>query len=78
LGRAKQFILTTAVLSFTRPQKMDDHTVGHYTTSVSMCPTLRGVKHFRSTSHFFMLGVVAIRYPERHMRKASHRGSKQQ
>ena len=53
LGGAKQFILTTAVSSFARAQKMDNHTVGHYTTGVSTCPTLRGVEHFLSTSYFF-------------------------
>ena len=51
---AKQFILTTAVSSFARAQKMDNHTIGHYTTSVSTCPTLRGAKHFPSTSYCFL------------------------
>jgi len=43
---AKRFILTTAVSSFARAQKMDTHTVAHHTTGVSTCPTLRGAKHF--------------------------------
>jgi len=39
-------------------RKWINHTVGHYTTGVSTCPTLRGAKHFPSTSYFFcMLGV---------------------
>jgi len=57
ITEAKHFILTTAVSSFTRAQKMDNHTVAHHTTGVSMCPTLRGAKRFPSTSYFFMLGV---------------------
>ena len=55
-----QFILTTAVSSFARAQKMDNHTVAHHTTSVSMCTTLRGAKHFPSTSYFFLLGVYTV------------------
>jgi len=38
---ANQFILFTAVSSFAKAQKMDNHTVGHYTTGVSTCPALR-------------------------------------
>jgi len=38
------------------------HTVAleHHTTGVSTCPTLRGAKHFPSTSYFFMLGVYTV------------------
>jgi len=39
---------------------MDNHTVGRYTTGVSTCPTLRGARHFSSTSYFFMLGVYTV------------------
>ena len=46
------------VSSFTRAQQMDNHTVGHYTTGVSMCPTLWGSKHFPSTSYFFYAWCV--------------------
>jgi len=60
LGGAKHFILTTAVSSFTRAQKMDNHTVRHYTTGVSTCPTLRGAKHFPSSSYFFIPGVYTV------------------
>ena len=60
LGRAKQFILSTAVSSFAKAQKMDNHTVGHYTTGVSTCPALRGARQFPSTSYFFMLGVYTV------------------
>ena len=60
LGGAKQFILTTAVSSFAKAQKMDNHAVGQYTTGVSTCPTLRGARHFPSTSYFFMLGVYTV------------------
>ena len=60
LGGAKQFILTTAVSSFAKAQKMGTHTAGHYTTGVSTCPTLRGARHFPSTSYFFMLGVYTV------------------
>ena len=60
LRGAKRFILTTAVLSFARAQKMDNHTVAHHTTGVSTCPTLRGAKHFPSTSYFFMTGVNTV------------------
>jgi len=59
-GGAKQFILTTTVSSFAKAQKMDNHTVGHHITGVSTCPTLRGAKHFPSTSYFFMLGVYTV------------------
>jgi len=52
--------LTTAVSSFARAQKMDNHAVGHYTTGVSMCPALRGAEHFPSTSYFFLLGVYTV------------------
>jgi len=41
LGGAKHFILTTAVSSFARAQKMDNHRVAHHTTGVSTCPTLK-------------------------------------
>ena len=41
LGGAKQFILSTAVSSFAKAQKMYNHTVGHYTTGVRTCPALR-------------------------------------
>jgi len=37
--------------------KMDIHRVAHHITGVNMCPTLRGTKHFNSTSYFFMLDV---------------------
>jgi len=54
-------ILTTAVSPFARAQKMDNHTVAHHTTSISTCPTLRGAKHFPSTSYFFLiLGVYTV------------------
>ena len=46
----EQFI-STAVSSFAKAQKMDNHTVGHYTTGVSTCPALREVRHFPSTSY---------------------------
>jgi len=48
-----QFILTTAVSSFARAQKMDNHTVAHHTTSVSTCPTLRGAKALPALLTFF-------------------------
>jgi len=34
---------------------MDNHTVEHYTTVVSTCPTLRGAKHFPSILTFLCL-----------------------
>jgi len=40
------FVLSTTVSSFAKAQKMDSHTVGHYTTNVSTCPALRGARHF--------------------------------
>jgi len=45
-----------------RTQKMDNHIVAHHTTGVRTCPTLRGAKHFPSTSYFFffMLGVYTV------------------
>jgi len=52
LRGAKHFILTRAVLSFARAQKMDIHAVAHHTTGVSTCPTLRGAKHFNRTPYF--------------------------
>ena len=55
LGGAKQFFFSTAVLSFAEAQKMDNHTVGHYTTGVSTCPALRRARHFPSTSYFSCL-----------------------
>jgi len=55
LGGAKLFILTTAVSSFAKAQKMDTHTLGHYTTGVSTCPALREARHFPSTSYFLCL-----------------------
>ena len=55
LRGANRFILTIAVASLARAQKMDNHTVPHHTTSVSTCPTLRGAKDFPSTSNFFFL-----------------------
>ena len=58
LGGAKQFILTTAVSSFAKAQKMDNHRVGHYTTGVSTCPALRGLRHFFSTSYLFIAWCV--------------------
>jgi len=39
---------------------MDNHTVRHYTTGVSTCPTLRGAKHFPSSSYFFIPGVYTV------------------
>ena len=63
LGGAKHFIATTAVSSFARAQKMDNHTAAHHTTGVSTCPTLRGAKHFRSTSHFSFLCLVCTQCP---------------
>jgi len=56
LRGAQRFILTTAVSSFGREQKIDTHTVAlaHRTTGVSACPALRGAKHFPSTSYFFL------------------------
>ena len=41
-------------------RKWINHRVGHYTTGVSTCPTLRGAEHFPSTSYFFMLGVYTV------------------
>jgi len=49
------FILTTAVSSFAKAQKMDNHTVVHHTTGVSSCPTLRGPKHFPALLIFLCL-----------------------
>ena len=39
-------------------RKWINHTVGHYTTGVSMCPALRGVRHFPSTSYFLCLACT--------------------
>jgi len=36
-------------------RKWINHTVGHYTTSVSTCPALRGARHFPSTSYILCL-----------------------
>jgi len=36
-------------------RKCINHTVGHCTTGVSTCPTLRGARHFPSTSYFLCL-----------------------
>ena len=58
VGGAKQFILSTAVSSFAKAQKMDNHTVGYYTTGVSTCPTFRGARHFPSTSYFCIAWCV--------------------
>jgi len=53
--------LSTAVSSFAKAQKMDNHTVGHYTTGVSTCPALRRARRtYPSTSYFFMLGVYTV------------------
>ena len=60
LRGAKCFILTTAVSSFTRAQKMDNHTVAHHTTGVSTCPTLRGAKHFPSTYFLYAWCVHSV------------------
>jgi len=38
---------------------MDIHTVAHYITGVSTCPTMRGAKHSPST-FYFMLGVYTV------------------
>ena len=53
LGGAKQFILSTAVSLFAKAQKMDNHTVGHYTTGVSTCPALRRARPNLS-QHFLL------------------------
>jgi len=37
---------------------MDNRRVGHYTTAVSTCPALRGLRHFPSTSYFFIAWCV--------------------
>ena len=55
LGGAKQFILSTAVSSFTKAQKMDNHTVGHYTTGVSTCPALRRARPIPALLTFLCL-----------------------
>ena len=60
LGGAKQFILSTAVSSFAKEQKMDYHTVGHYTTGASTCPALRRAKPIPALLTFFMLGVYTV------------------
>jgi len=39
---------------------MNNHTVGHYTTGVSTCPALRGVRHFPGTSYFLLLDVYTV------------------
>jgi len=39
---------------------MDNHTVAHHTTGVITYTTLRGAKHFPSTSYFFMHGVYTV------------------
>ena len=61
LGGAKQFILSTAVSSFAKAQKMDNHTVGHYTTGVNTCPALRRARPIPALlTFFFMLGVYTV------------------
>jgi len=47
----------------TLAQKMDNHTLAHHTTGISTCPTLRGAKHFPSTSYFFSLCLVCTQCP---------------
>jgi len=42
------------------PPTLGTTAVGHYTAGVSTCPTLRGAKHFPSTSYSFMLGVYTV------------------
>jgi len=39
-------------------RKMDNHTVGHCTTGVITYPALRGLRHFPSTSYFFIAWCV--------------------
>jgi len=60
LGGANQFILSTAVSSFAKAQKMDNHTVGPYTTGVSTCPALRWARPIPALLTFFMLGVHTV------------------
>ena len=49
-----------AVSSFAKAQKMDNHTVGHYTTGVSTCPPLRRARPIPALLTFFMLGVYTL------------------
>ena len=60
LGGAKQFILSTAVSSFAKAQKMENHAVGHYTTGVSTCPALRRARPIRALLTFLLLGVYTV------------------
>ena len=62
VGGAKQFILSTAVSSFAKAQKMDNHTVGHYTTGVSACPALRGARPFPALFYAWCVHSVHIFY----------------
>jgi len=55
LGGAKQFILSTAASSFAKAQKMDNHTVEHYTTGVSTCPALRRARPIPALLTFLCL-----------------------
>jgi len=60
---ACSLILTTAVSSIARAQKMDTHTVAlaHHTTGVGTCPTLRGANTFPELlTFFYMLGVYTV------------------
>ena len=56
LRGTKHFILTTAVSSFARAQKMDAHTVAHHTTVGSTCPTLRS----KTLSQYFLLFLCLV------------------
>ena len=60
LGGAKQFILSTAVSSLAKAQKMDNHTVGHYTTGVSTCPALRRARPIPALLTFYAWCVHSV------------------
>jgi len=69
LGGAKQFILSTAVSSFAKAQKMNNHTVGHCTTGVSTCPALRRARLIPALLTFLCL--VCTQCPHILLRKSN-------
>ena len=58
LMRSKTLIIVTTISSFTRVQKVVSHTAAHYRIGVCTWPTLRGAKHFNSTSYFLYAWFV--------------------
>jgi len=58
----KRFILTTAVSSFARAQKMDAYTVAHHTTVGSTCPTLRSKTLSQHILLFYAVCAHCVHY----------------